>query len=74
MTRGATVGQPYKRVPPHLPITCEDCGDEMQHGHRRTRCPRCGLLVCCWCRHHAHALAIYKDKFCGAKAEGKATR
>lgn len=31
---------------------CEDCGDETT---RRTRCKKCGILVCRWCYHHAHA-------------------
>jgi hypothetical protein len=33
---------------------CEDCGDEMLT--RRTRCLRCGLLVCTWCYSHVHAI------------------
>lgn len=30
---------------------CEDCGDETK---RRTKCPKCGLMVCRWCYHHLH--------------------
>lgn len=34
---------------------CEDpeCGDRMTY--RRTRCAKCGLLVCNWCIGHAHS-------------------
>ena len=35
---------------------CEDCGEEIPKGRRRTRCPKCGLLVCVWCFHHVHGL------------------
>lgn len=32
---------------------CEDCDGTCQ---RRTRCKRCGLLVCRWCYHHIHGM------------------
>lgn len=35
---------------------CEDCHDEMQDCERRTRCKKCGKLVCGWCYNHVHSL------------------
>ncbi len=35
---------------------CEDCGDEIPEGQRRTRCPHCKKLVCGWCFNHVHGL------------------
>lgn len=37
---------------------CEDCGEDCK---RRTRCPRCGKLVCRWCYHHIHKLFITEE-------------
>ena len=33
---------------------CETCGDEMEAGQRRVRCPYCNKLVCGWCFNHVH--------------------
>ena len=38
---------------------CEDCGEECR---RRTRCKRCGKLVCCHCLHHTHKFAEFLDR------------
>jgi uncharacterized OB-fold protein len=35
---------------------CEDCGEDSFQ--RRTRCKRCGLLVCGWCFHHVHSIPM----------------
>jgi hypothetical protein len=35
-------------------LVCEDCGEPMEMGTRRCRCPICGKLVCGWCRNHVH--------------------
>ena len=32
---------------------CDDCGDEVPKGRRRTRA-RCGAMVCSYCLHHVH--------------------
>lgn len=40
----------------HRDRVCEDCGDDV--AKRRIRCPKCKLLVCIWCFHHVHKLAI----------------
>ena len=46
---------------------CEDCGASMKTNYgsglyrqtlRRTRCRRCGLLVCDWCYKHVHAIQL----------------
>lgn len=39
-------------------LECEDCHDSLLDldEKRRTRCKRCGLLVCRWCYHHVHNL------------------
>lgn len=34
------------------PLWCEDCGEDPKG--RRSRCPRCKLLVCGWCMNHVH--------------------
>lgn len=47
---------PIAPLSPPAARTCEDCGDEMDEGRRRTRCPECGRLVCGWCWNHVHAL------------------
>jgi len=44
-----------KRVMPQVP-KCEDCGDEIEKGRRRVRCPHCKKLVCSYCYNHAHGL------------------
>lgn len=52
------------------PQVCEDCEDGVSM--RRTRCKRCGLLVCAWCYHHVHALHIggFNPPACAADTAG----
>ena len=43
---------------------CEDCGEGIPLGRRRTRCNFCKKLVCSYCLHHGHGwvLGFYAGK------------
>lgn len=67
--QSATAGRKMQRMyTKQFGHKCEDCGDDALG--RRTRCKRCGLLVCGWCYNHVHNLPMngFKPNACGATA------